>query len=73
MAKNYYMRCSAVTRWIMLLNLMQQCYMFGCVLTCCAVLLHITKSYYKLCSVVKCYQDLLHAMQCCYVLSRVIT
>ena len=74
------MLCSVVTRCIVLLNFMQQCYMLWCVLACCAVLLHVTRVitgcavlldvteiYYMLCSVVRCYQELLHVVQCCYM------
>ena len=38
------------------------------VITCCAVLLDVTKSYYMLPSVVACNLELLHAMRCCAVL-----
>ena len=56
------MLCNVLTCYQELLHAVQCCYMLPRVITCCAVLLHVT-----------CYQDLLHAVQCCYMLPRVIT
>ena len=59
--------------------------MLPIVITCCAVLLDVTKSYYMPCNVVACYIVLvnfcsnvkccdvfLHDMQCCYMLHCVV-
>ena len=43
------------------------------VITCCAVLLDVTKSYYIFSSVVACYLELLYAAQCFEMLPTVIT
>ena len=80
------MLCNVVTRGIVLLNFVQQCYMLPMfffhvvqccymlprIITCCAMLLDVTKSNYMLSSVAACNLELLHAMQCCYMLPRFI-
>ena len=40
------------------------------VITCCAVLLDVTKSYYMLPSVVACNLELLHDVQCCFYVTN---
>ena len=59
------MLCSVVTCPLELLHYVLCCYMSPRVITCCAVLLDVTKSYYMLSSVVACNLELLHAVQCC--------
>ena len=51
--------CSVVRCYQELLHAVQ------CHVTCCIVLLHVTKSYCMLCSVVTCYIVLLNFVQPC--------
>ena len=80
------MLCSVGTCYLELLHDVQCCYMLRRVITCCAVLLHVTKiitccavllhvtkSYYMLRSVGTCPLELLHDVLCCYMSPRVIT
>ena len=66
------MLCSVFRCYQQLLHAVQYCYMLPRFITCCAVLLYVTKSYYILCSVVTCYLELLHDVQCCSMWPRFI-
>ena len=89
--QGYYMLCSVVRcakSYYMLLHVVNLVVvMCSWVITCCAVLLHVTKSYIcvtypvllnfiieVLYAVQCCYmlQELLHAVQCCYMLPRAL-
>ena len=56
-----------------LLHAVHHCYTLPRFITCCAVLLYVTKCYYILCSVVTCYIELLHDVQCYSMWPTVIT
>ena len=59
------MLCSVARCFQQLSHDVQRCYMLPIVITCCAVLLDVTKCYYIWASVVACNLVLLHAWQCC--------